>query len=1344
MTTHFEFGQNLQKFRLRAGIKTQADLASLLKTVTQQTVSRWESGSSRPRTKDLNLLASVLSVDAGELIKSSGYIQEIQSVVSFDQPFPIDLLSPDGFERFCFFFLSKFYPTAIVHRAGGSGHTQYGIDIEAIFESGETHTFQCKREKEFGPQKVKNAIAAHTREATKNVLLLSRVASPQARDELRKHSGWELWDKEDIAKKIRSLPKIEQINLVDIFFSGQRLALLGEVEAGPWMSVEDFFNAFLSKERAFNHLWQLVGRESELAELCQHISGSQMKAILLTGSGGVGKSRLLFQALSDYEKTKPGVLIKILSSTEELTTKHLESLGAGAKLLVVDDAHDREDLPILFRYVADPKNAARAVLSLRPYGFERIRLQAASLSLQQPYSAQISLKQLTLEQSTQLALQVLREYKGPEEAANDIARFTLDCPLATVVAAQIVSKEKLNPIFLNTETEFRTTLLARFQTVITGEIAKGKDAERFPGILRVLALVQPFSPDDKQLFKLLESVEGLSEADSNRLIRLLVSGGVVFKRGLQYRLAPDLLADYIIEDNCITPTVSSSGYAERVFEKAPESMIENILVNLGKLDWRLSNGNASNSRLLDGMWQKLKPSGKYGDPHLKAMTAVAYYQPARALQFTETCIREGRLLKDLPELIRNTAYNFDHIQRACACLWELGKADARELHQHSEHPIRILNELCAVKPNKPVEYNAQVVEFALALLDRPESWLNAYNPYDILQGILQTEGHDTTSKGSGLSFNPYLVRQEAVSELRGLVIQAAISRLNDKNVHIAIRSAHLLEDALRPPMGLFNMSVSSENYAQWTEEFVDTLWKVKQKVCESHIDDLVWLELMNSVSWQASFAEGKTSDLAKEIIGHIPQTLDSRITRAFFFGYLHFDYLEDEENDSGQDAWRPNFKSLATELIANFETAEKLHTYLVPILRHIESYKLSQNAFPHVLMSKILEAMPSLAPIIVEDSLSNPTSATSRFIEMALPFVYEADLQAGRACIKNLLASGNAHLREMVSICMGQVLAKSDMASDEIDDLRSLLASENEREVTLSIDAIRQIIEVNPTLAMNLILETNFCNSPKLANGVLMRLEHGKNLNTESLDMETARALLKKLSLLPNLSGHWIESFLSNLSARFPIETALFFRNRVEYAVSIEDYSFRPCNYGPYRHKRFKFRESSEIEYLMRETWAWMRAHQKEGYKFNFFTQHLFAVMFEPFDKLVLSFFRNKLDGDIIDINLIAITLKGDESHNFAFAYPEFVIDFLTAAKSHGNDCHNKITSALYSATTAGGKTGIPGQPFDRDLDAKMKSEAILQTLPSFSPAFRLYDLIRQDAQRGIEESMREAEAFED
>ncbi|HYW93086.1 MAG TPA: hypothetical protein VFA95_11625 [Gammaproteobacteria bacterium] len=1263
------------------------------------------------------------------------------TTVSFDQPFPIDSLSAEGFERFCDFFISSLHPTAKVHRFGGTGHKQDGLDVEAVFQDGTICTYQCKRHKQFGPAKIETAVKAHIRQADKKVLLLTRIASPQARGAIAAHSDWELWDKEDVAKRIRQLPKSEQIRLVDIFFPGQRLALLGEVEAGPWMSVEDFFAGFLRKEHAFNHLWELVGRSEELANLSDSIRDKSKLVTLLTGSGGSGKSRLLFQALADYQNAKSGTLVKVLSATEELSAKHLENLGQGEKLLVVDDAHDRDDLPILFAYVANPKNSARAVLSLRTYGLDRIRFQAAAVLLQPPQTSQIGLEPLSQKQSMELAAQVLKEYGGHESAAEAVSRYTLNCPLATVLAGQIVAKERVHPEFLSTEGAFRTTLLDRFQQTIAGDLAHGNDREALLSILRILALVQPFSPDDAGLLKLIEDTEGISVADSNRLVKTLVAGGVVFKRGLKYRLAPDLLADYIIEQNCVTENGTSSGYAEKVFAASPQSLVEHVLVNLGKLDWRLSSGNTASSRLLDGLWQQLRPTGEYGDTHFKAMTSVAYYQPARALQFAEQRIAEDNIPKNLPELVKYAAYNFEHLPRACTCLWELGKSDERQLHSQPGHAIRILKELCAVEPNKPVDYNSEIVGFGLSLLDLPDSWSSTYNPYDFLSGILQTEGHTTSSNGRDISFSPYFVRHKAVAVLRQEVIGAAVERLDSTRSDVAILSARVLSDALRYPMGLYGASVPEEDRACWTDEFVDTLESVKKKILSSTLDPFVWLELLSSISWHAKFADGKTSDVANQIFALTPDSLEFRAIRAFVDGYGHL--IEDPDFETRQKEWPATIRHTATEIADAFGTPEAIIRFVASTLARIEETKLNRNASPHVLIYELLASTNSLAQHVVEYALGNPKSAIVRYVPMALPKIYSEDVVTGRTFTSRILASASPELRTALARCLGQLLENCSLGEYELKILKGFLASDDEHEVASAVGELRHVGALDAAKALELIGSTNFCGSQYVADQVLSLFESPGPMPLDLLDSGSVSAMLDKLLHMPVLEKYWIQKFLASASVRYPVETLDFFKKRVVSAASTEDHAFRPCNYGPYVNVPLRFAESVAFEDLCKDVWSWMRGGDDGDYKFQYFASRLFGTAFSATDDRTLSFMRNKCSGDSLDISLIGRILR-DADHAFSLDNPTFVVDFLTAAKSHGNECLKSATSALYSAAVSGGKQGTPGEPFPRDVEALEKAKSILDTLPRFSPAYRLYDLIKRDAEQNIAESLKERELFEE
>ena len=734
-------GARIRSIRSATGIATQAELAHQL-GASQQTVSRWEAGTSRPRANELAKLAALLKVDVAELSHAAGYTPGAPTSVSFDRPLPLPSLLPDSFEYFCLDLLStRFHGKADVHPAGKTGHKQCGIDIEARFRNNELHTYQCKREAQFGPEKVKRAIKEQTIAAKKKHILLSRVASPDARNELKRVNSWDLWDQIDITRIFRNLPKREQVRITDIYFPNQRFALTGELAAGPWQSVEAFFAPQLVDGRPFNQCWELVGRTTELDDLAHALADCSLAVVSLIGRAGEGKSRVLRSALEAFTTRHPGVRVVVASPTEEITTKSLEDLGGGEKLLVVDDVHDRSDLTQLIRHVADTRSQARLLLIYRPYWRDPVVRELARYGLVGNLISSIELTKPTKQDAIVLATQVLTKSRAPIAAAEAIATVAYDSPLAVVVGAQIVASEGVHQELFGSNEVFKTMVLKHYERVIAQGIAQGKDQERVHKILRVLALIQPVVPDDTHVFKLLASIEEIEAPDASRLVRLLIDGGVLFKRGTRYRLSPDLLADSIIETACITPSGASNGYAERLFAASIPEHKEHVLLNLGRLDWRRNEGDTSESKLLDGLWSQLVWTDDYVNAQVKAAAAAAYFQPRQALAFARRLIDQGHGNdENVCRIVHGATYSLSYLAEACSLLWEAGQHDARPTHQHPNHAIRLLKELATPDPRKPAAFVDGVVDFALSILDYPKSWTGAYTPYDVLSGALATEG----------------------------------------------------------------------------------------------------------------------------------------------------------------------------------------------------------------------------------------------------------------------------------------------------------------------------------------------------------------------------------------------------------------------------------------------------------------------------------------------------------------------------------------------------------------------------------------------------------------------------
>jgi hypothetical protein len=69
---------------------------------------------------------------------------------------------------------------------------------------------------------------------------------------------------------------------------------------------------------------------------------------------------------------------------------------------------------------------------------------------------------------------------------------------------------------------------------LAGQIGSKNETDQVRKVLRVLALIQPFYPEDQTILEVVANVEGLEAHDVSRLVRALTEAGVLFRRGGRY------------------------------------------------------------------------------------------------------------------------------------------------------------------------------------------------------------------------------------------------------------------------------------------------------------------------------------------------------------------------------------------------------------------------------------------------------------------------------------------------------------------------------------------------------------------------------------------------------------------------------------------------------------------------------------------------------------------------------------------------------------------------------------------------------------------------------------------
>ena len=181
---------------------------------------------------------------------------------------PFSSLPWERFEGFCEDFISKLPGVKECHRYGTGGSRQHGIDMFADMTNGRRWAFQCKRWPKFTRTDAKKTMKKTTYVADRYFILVSCKVGSHVRDLCRKNRKWDIWDGQDISRKVREydIPTAKRL-VTDYFGPPWRKDFLGFGAATSFSNSVDYFHPLLDPKKLYNHTWNLVGRENHLAQI---------------------------------------------------------------------------------------------------------------------------------------------------------------------------------------------------------------------------------------------------------------------------------------------------------------------------------------------------------------------------------------------------------------------------------------------------------------------------------------------------------------------------------------------------------------------------------------------------------------------------------------------------------------------------------------------------------------------------------------------------------------------------------------------------------------------------------------------------------------------------------------------------------------------------------------------------------------------------------------------------------------------------------------------------------------------------------------------------------------------
>jgi hypothetical protein len=1268
-------------------------------------------------------------------------------------------LSWTQFESFCADLLQLVFDKSRVYRYGGSGSAQGGIDIAVELSSGGRLGAQCKQRVQFGPAEVRAAIEAASFEADSYLIFLSRVATSAARDVVDGDSRWELLDLDDISRLVRRLAPEDARRLVEDHFGPRwRQRFLGATGPPLFIGSGLAFAGLQDTERIFHHGWQLVGREEELAGLAGFRDDPDSSVAILVGRGGIGKTKLL-DAFSDQGD---GAKIVFVSTNVPATPEGLDELEPGPAIVVVDDAHRREDLDQILGFIFErrqrSKQPIKVLISTRPRRLDELDSILGRCGFDPAEVTKLDeLVPLSAKDTECLAEQAL----GPEHRrhAPALSAASSDCPLITVVGAQLIRRRQVPTSLLVNQDEFRSAVLGRFREELVGDFGPEMPAESASDLLDAIAAVGPFPPDDPAALAALSDFVEIRADKVSRFLGRLEDSGVLARRGGRLRISPDLLADYILEQACLTDA-GSTGYAAEAYRRFEPVLPGHVLRNLAELDWRMRAAEREVD-LLGDAWEPIKAEMLAADNRqrgvlLDRLEPIAYFQPEQVLEIVEAVIENPRdvaglefldtrlythaeLLEKVPAILRAIAYNARFVDRVVGLLWDLGRGIERKPNRPFVHPLQVLEDLASYSPLKPVGFNGLVFTAVDRLLGEAGADGHRHLLLGVMGKLLQREGTDTWSRNRReVVMNQFLIAPEATAEVRA----SAIAVLRREALGEDLRTAHAavkqIGDAMRGPFGYFGAEIPEAERDVWLPE-QERLVALCGELSAAASAAPIKLAIVDALGWHAELSPWPAvSTGARGVLDQIDEDLDFLVTGMIREPWS-LDWLASRTERFGaggrkRDELTAVHARIAAALTERFDEPAALLAFIEDRLCELEAAE--QKSELGLLLWALSEAQDDLAIEIASLAIEEPSLRVARWLGPLVAAIRDRSPDLARDVSLRALDSGDAQLIEGVARSYGSQGWLANRTARDIEIIERLLQAEEPRTRSIALHGVATLAEEDSRGAAALAVEVLVGDSAEIADALCGAFDPEMGIAVEALTDAQLASILRQLVEIESIEDHSIVNFLVYAGGRVPEAVVELFLERIARRAEDSERGYQPLPFEPLSADLVSGAAEKELALLIRRVGETGIEEKIE----TFWLARLFRIVSRRFCPTAVGFLEELVRAGSEVMLERAVALTECAPTPFVFEHTDFVNLVLDQLNGKDEDFRQRIIYLLGRSATDQWRTGPVGEPFPQDVRLLERATQARDESSRGTPSWDFFD----GMVRSAEGQIKHQEDFED
>ncbi|MDM8005743.1 MAG: hypothetical protein QUV05_06275 [Phycisphaerae bacterium] len=1044
------------------------------------------------------------------------------------------------------------------------------------------------------------------------------------------------------------------------------------------------------------------------------------------------------------------------------TAEDISDLPPVPVIVVVDDAHRRNDLGTLIEGCLRQNDSSRFLLACRPAFVDGVRHHLRTIEPSGAPIQTIPLPPMGHNEAVQLAGSLL-----PDELshlADRLVHAADSNPLIIVVGGRCIATHKIAPEILDrTPEEFRRVALDHL--LDDHFFAEARGALR-RDVLDILTAIGPVSVEDPKSAAAIGAFLQARSHDVAQMIGELERHGLLLRRGRLVRATPDVLADHLLFLKAIGPNGQPTGFIDNVFQAFGETHLSNILANAAELDWRSAAMDAG-VEVLAGIWRDIMrqlpdmPTRRRTDL-VSTLHRAAVYTPERVLGVLEWLLKNPQAPEDpklkalgLPsrpellqdricELLKLIATHPDFTRRCVRPLCELAQTDDRPTNPNPEHPRRVLEELCSYDRYRPTECQRTTLDVVSEYVVRKPAPGPLHWTARVFGAALARSGESHLANRRQITMQTYglAAHIEQIAQLRRLATESLIMLALGPDRAAAVAALDELRTLLDRPHGLFGRQVSEEEVSAWLPESLQALDRFAEIIARAGDAAIGYLARRHL----RQYSKKDWPEVGKAVETLLQgQTVHAQEA---FYDLLLGIPSEGDWGDWGAQRARASecAAAQAKTLWEGYAEPAALLTCVVEAGESVGAVRPIHGQNLAELACALARNAPSRIDDWIAAILANPSDIAHRLLPAALQVLREQERGFERFAqvVDDVCHSPHEMLRAYTADAFRFLVKRDTATAVDLELLRRFHGDPSMRVRTAAVSPLAQFVQCQPDAAIEAAVAIECDADVGLADELCGLFSKHYGIDPALLRDDQVDQLLSKLESLPHLGTQTLHilDFLAFASTRRPAAAVSLLIRRIEACtqrsgrqhgeryrpipINAHDLSLPGIETAP---DRLEIHRS--IRDVMISPDPMVRHHAADLFG---------AVVSVDSARATLQDWATGNDPDRV---IAAARLLGGYGNMVVSVLNDLVADMLDNAARLSTSCYDAVSAQFFMAAIGGVWVAAPGQPSQRHLADRTLAEELAKKYADRAPVRRFYESLRGHAGDMIEREMAEFEEEE-